>query len=254
MKLKLYLAKLALVSLLLVGCATSPGESEQDVLSESSDIEPTVVSYGNFNDPLIRMNRVIFDANDLVYRNALIPASRVYINLVPDSARNRVTDFFANLKTPIYLVNNLLQGSPERSVRNLLRFSINSTLGIAGLFDQADRWFDLAPAPTNFNETLSSWNQGYGMYLVLPLAGPSDIRSGVWRVGDYFLNPVVYLTENPDRLVIQGVEAYNSFAPQALGYQELYEESDDPYLFFRNLYLQGVIRDAEYRNEPDEAQ
>lgn len=254
MKLKFYPANLALFSLLLVGCASAPEEREHAVLPENSDIEPTVVGYENFNDPLISFNRVVFDVNDFVYRNALIPGSRVYVKLVPNSARNRVTDFFANLKTPIYLVNNLLQGKPDHSVRNLMRFGINSTLGIAGLFDQAERWFDLEPVPTNFNETLSSWNQGYGVYLVLPLAGPSDIRSGVGRVGDYFLNPVVYLTENPDRLIIQGIEAYNSFAPQALGYEKLYEESDDPYLFFRNLYLQGVIRDSEYRDEPETEQ
>lgn len=249
-KLKLSLPLVLLA--VLQACASAEGtnpQTERGIETAGGDvIEPTVVSYQNYNDPLMGMNRAIFQFNDFSYRHAIIPLSEGYLEIVPPPVRDGITNVFDNIKTPIYFVNNLIQGRVSDSLTNLARFSINSTIGILGIMDPARDAFGLEPAHTGFEDTLSHFGSGYGVYVVLPLIGATDLRNSVGRVGDYFLNPIVYLTDNPERLVIQGVDGVNTFAPQAVNYLELKEQADDPYLFFRNMYLQGVIRDAEYVN------
>jgi phospholipid-binding lipoprotein MlaA len=76
--------------------------------------------------------------------------------------------------------------------------------------------------------------------------GQSERRGSASLVVDHFLNPVIYLTENPERSAIQGYDFPQTYAPGAERHETLRRKSDDPYIFFRNLYLQGVQRDAEY--------
>ena len=244
------------ISCLVVACSSTAQQSSpaqnttqnNDTIGASS-IEPTVVSTPEYNDPLIGFNKAMFKFNDVAYRYALIPFSEGYIAVVPSPVRGSITNFFANIKMPISFVNNLLQGKPEDSARNIARFGINSTLGILGIFDPAQDWFDLTPAQSNLNTTLSSWGAGYGFYLVLPILGPSDLRNTLARFGDQALNPVNYLPEEQDRIILQGVDNINAFAPQAQRYLDLKAEAEDPYIFFRNMYLQGVVRDAEYSDQ-----
>ncbi len=228
---------------------TAPADASANSTSgdPTPDIEPTVVSAPEYNDPLIGINRAVFAFNDAAYRYVVIPLSNGYIAVVPSPVRTSVTNVFNNIKMPVYLVNNLLQGRPEHSLRNLARFGINSTLGLLGLFDVANDWFELPPARTGLNDTLASWQAGYGIYLVLPFLGPSDVRNSIGRIGDQFLNPINYLSAEQDQMVLQGIDNVNGFAPVASRYLELRAESDDPYLFFRNMHLQGIIRDAEYQ-------
>jgi phospholipid-binding lipoprotein MlaA len=65
-------------------------------------------------------------------------------------------------------------------------------------------------------------------------------------VVDHFLNPLVYLTDDPERTALQGYDFFQDYAPGAEGYQTIRSKSEDPYIFFRNLYLQGVQRNADY--------
>jgi phospholipid-binding lipoprotein MlaA len=65
-------------------------------------------------------------------------------------------------------------------------------------------------------------------------------------VVEHFLNPITYLTDDPERTAIKGYDFFNEYAPEAERYETLRRKSDDPYIFFRNLYLQGVQRDADY--------
>ena len=244
------------ISCLVVACSSTAHQTSQtQSTSQSNDtigsteIEPTVVSTPEYNDPLIGFNRAVFKFNDAAYRYALVPFSEGYIAVVPGPVRGGITNFFANIKMPIYFINNLLQGKPSDSMRNAARFGINSTLGILGIFDRAEDWFDMAPAQTDLNTTLSSWGAGYGFYLVLPILGPSDLRNTLSRFGDQALNPINYVSEDRDQLILQGVDNINAFAPQAQRYLDLKAETEDPYLFFRNMHLQGVVRDAEYSND-----
>jgi len=209
-------------------------------------IKPTVVSYPEYRDPLIGLNRAIFAFNDVTYRYLLIPLGKGYMRVVPDPVHRSVGNFFYNLKMPIYAVNHLLQLEPKPMGRNLLRFGINTTVGLLGLFDAARAWWGLEREETDFEETLSGYGAGYGIYLVLPIFGPSDLRKSASLVVDHFLNPVVYLTENPERSAIQGFDFFQDYASEAERYETLRRKAEDPYTFFRNLYLQGVQRDADY--------
>jgi phospholipid-binding lipoprotein MlaA len=251
--------------LLTGGCATVKGsggkegqktESSPEVLYfpspggptviEPTVIEPTVVSYPEYRDPLIWMNRGIFAFNDVTYRYLLIPLGKGFTKVVPEPARDSIGNFFDNIKMPVNAVNHLLQLEPVPLGKDLLRFVINSTVGLAGLFDPADAWWDIEADPTGFDDTLAKYGAGYGFYLVLPILGPSDLRNTTSLVADHFLNPIIYLLENPERSGVQGFDAFQDYAPGAERYETLREKSEDPYIFFRNLYLQGVQRDVDY--------
>jgi phospholipid-binding lipoprotein MlaA len=213
---------------------------------EPTVIEPTVVSYPEYRDPLIWMNRGIFAFNDVTYRYLLIPLGKGFTKVVPEPARDSIGNFFDNIKMPVNAVNHLLQLEPVPMGKDLLRFVINSTVGLAGLFDPADAWWEIEADPTGFDDTLAKYGAGYGFYLVLPILGPSDLRNTTSLVADHFLNPIIYLLENPERSGVQGFDAFQDYAPGAERYETLREKSEDPYIFFRNLYLQGVQRDVDY--------
>jgi len=214
--------------------------------SGGTNFVPNVVSYDDYRVPLIGYNRVMFAVNDRLYRYALIPAAKGYRWIAPDPVERSVARVYNNLKTPGRAFNHLLQLNPGAAKTNLFRLGINTTIGLLGLFDPANAWFDLEPAETDLDDTLAGWGAGYGVYVVWPVLGPSDVRNSLSQVGSYFLDPVIYLTENPATITIQGFEYLQDFAPDADRYSELRKQSDDPYLFFRNLYLQGSQRDAHY--------
>lgn len=203
-----------------------------------------MVSTPRYRDPLIGVNRVFFAFNDVTYRYLLIPVAKGYRWVVPDPVETGIGNFFHNLKTPIYVVNDVLQFEPKPLGRHLSRFVINSTIGVLGLFDPAQAWFGLERKETGFQDTLADYGAGYGIYLVLPLLGPSDTRNGAGLLVDQFLNPIPYLTDEPDTTAIQIYDNFQEFAPGAEKYETLRRDLDDPYIFFRNLYLQGLQRDA----------
>lgn len=251
---------LLLAGLLASGCATGNGGRTRDGMRagpsaerlpfpasrRATAIEPTVVGYPEYRDPLIRVNRAIFAFNDVTYRYLLIPLGKGYTRVIPDPVHRSVGNFFSNIKMPVYAVNHLLQLEPKPLGRNLLRFAINTTVGLLGLFDPAKAWWGLERAETDFEETLARYGAGYGIYLVLPVFGPSDLRNGASIVADRFLNPVIYLTESPERTAIEGFDFFQAYAPGAERYETLRRKSDNPYIFFRNLHLQGVQRDVDY--------
>lgn len=208
--------------------------------------EKIVVSYSDYRDPLIGLNRIFFKFNDVAYRFLLIPIAKGYTRIVPDSVERCIGNFFYNIKSPIYAVNHLLQGKPKSAGRTVLRFGINTTIGILGFFDPARTRYAIEKEETHFENTLAHYGAGYGFYLVIPIFGPSDLRHGVSALADYFLNPISYLTEFPVSTLIEGYDNFQVFAPGAKHYLTLRRESKDAYTFFRNLYLQGVQRDEDY--------
>jgi phospholipid-binding lipoprotein MlaA len=133
-----------------------------------------------------------------------------------------VGNFFNNIRTPIPLVNHLLQGKPGRAGRDLARFGINSTVGVLGLFDVAESRFDMPRNDTGFSDTLVQYGTGYGTYLVLPLMGPSNVRDGSAFVLDSFLNPLTFILDIPEGIVVRGFDHFQHYAPSAeavSGYQ-----------------------------------
>lgn len=223
-------------------------DSEPVPVDEPDD--PLVVGFTDYNDPLQPFNRTMFVFNDVLYRYALIPLGKGYMKVVPGPVRQGVGNMFDNIREPLNGINHLLQGEGRSAGRNLLRFVTNSTVGILGIFDPASAWLGLEEEPTNLNETLSGYGMGYGFYLVLPFIGTTDARNGVSSITEGILHPVRHIFDDDDATYILIFGNFQAFAPQADAYLELRRQSEDPYLYFRNQYLQGVMRDQEAENAP----
>lgn len=264
-RLRDYAALVALLVGLASGCASNPQENDTLPNSEdgaevtnddNNDFEPTVVAQRDYRDPLIGVNRAIFAFNEVSYRYVLFPLGKGYTNVTPDPVQQGVSNFFYNLKAPIYLVNNALQLRPRDAGTNILRFGINTTIGIFGLFDPATHWFGIERVDTTFEDTLMQYGVGYGFYMVIPFLGPSDLRGGTSVLVEGVFHPVTYIADDRERLVIQGFDYFQDFAPEVETYEELLKQSEDPYIFMRNFYLQGIARDADYpgssRSESEE--
>ncbi|MDP1929980.1 MAG: VacJ family lipoprotein [Gammaproteobacteria bacterium] len=249
---------LALAVFCCAGMGVSVNVSAQpDDPLAGTGITPNVISFddstimdsetGEVRDPLIRLNRAVFAFNDVSYRYAIIPAARVYQNGIPAPLRTGVGNFFDNIKSPILFTNHLLQIKPREAGVDLARFVINTTIGLAGLFDPATTMFDLQRDETSLSETLMRYGTGHGTYIVLPFIGPSNVRDGSAMFVDGLLNPLRYVLDNPESGVVRVFDNFQEFAPSAESYLTMRAESQDLYIFMRNLHLQGVQRDAAYQ-------
>lgn len=192
---------------------------------------------GTPGDPLERMNRGTHRFNTAVDRAMIRPVAVGYRNHVPAPVRVSVNNFLENLAYPTTIVNNLLQGKVKDTLNDIGRFAVNTTVGLAGLFDPASR-FGFAKNDEDFGQTLGRWGVPSGPYLVLPFFGPSTMRDGPaiyvdWqtdlRVGDQ-VDPAVEWT-------LIGLSLVNRRA-QFLEFDETWERAYDPYAFIRDAWLQ----------------
>jgi len=235
----------------------APTRLEVNTKAGTEKIEPLVVSYEkdvDFDDPLEWINRPVFEFNDVLYRYALVPVSRGYIKYTPDFFQTGVSNFFNNLDEPLNVLNYAAQLEGKASGRSLARFLINTTVGILGLFDPATHWFEIEYQDTSLNNTLASYQVDYGAFLVLPVLGQTDLRNGVSTIAEGLAHPINFTTDNPDAFYIQAYGKFHQIAPSAVNYESLRAQSEDPYVFFRNLYLQSVLRDQTYQYPAQPAQ
>ena len=155
---------------LVSGCATTAPGSK--VLAPENCSLPYEIS-----DPWEPFNRAVYRFNARVDEAVLLPVSRGYERVLPQPVRTGVSNFFSNLGELKNVINHTLQGRPGRTLQSLGRFVVNTTAGVAGLFDVASP-IGLEHQPTGFGDTLARWGTAPGPYLVLPLLGPSSVRDG----------------------------------------------------------------------------
>jgi len=156
-------------------------------------------------DPLEKINRATFEPFRAFDRVALRPAATAYRRVLPNGVRRSVRHFLDNLASPQIFANDLLQGRIKPAGNTLLRAVINSTLGIGGLFEVAER-FDLRRHSNDFGKTLARYGARDGAYLFVPLLGPSNVRDLSGTVVDLFLNPLL-LFDSPSRYYLLTVES-----------------------------------------------
>ena len=145
-------------------------------------------------DPWEPFNRAMFTFNDRLYFWVLKPVAEGYSAVLPEPARVSVGNFFSNLRSPIRFVNCVLQANFIGAATELFRFMLNSTIGLAGLFDPAGgEEIGLVRQDEDFGQTLGSYGVGQGFYIVWPFLGPSSPRDTVGMIGDYFSYPISYL-------------------------------------------------------------
>jgi phospholipid-binding lipoprotein MlaA len=226
--------------LVLTGCASDRMPPAEAAVAEQA------------NDPFEPMNRAIFDMNNGFDKAVLLPTAQAYVAVVPDQARDSVHNFLDNLDAPVTFANDLLQGEFERAGQTFSRFSVNTTLGIGGLFDVAARW-GIPPHSEDFGQTLGVWGVGEGPYLVLPFFGPDPPRDAGGQVVDIFLDPTTYIHIRGHLYWSAGREVAEAIdlRSRSIGDLESIERSSvDYYASMRSLYRQH--RNNEIRNgKPD---
>jgi phospholipid-binding lipoprotein MlaA len=141
-----------------------------------------------FNDPYEASNRAFYDISVTLDRIILRPAGQVAAAL-PMEITGPVSNFADNVGLPGMVANGFLQGDIAGMGTNTMRFLINTTIGIGGLFDPAGA-IGLAEESTDFGETLTVWGVPEGAYLVLPLFGPSTERDAVGTLVDLLIDPL----------------------------------------------------------------
>jgi phospholipid-binding lipoprotein MlaA len=189
-------------------------------------------------DPIEPVNRAFFWVNDKLYFYLFKPIARGF-RIVPEPGRAAVKRAFANLLFPVRFAGNLLQFKFRGAGIELDRFLVNSTIGLAGLFDPAKNYFHLDPQEEDLDQTFGHYGIGHGFYLVLPVFGPSSLRDGVGGVGDLYLDPMIYAgLKDWEYYGITGVTMLNALSLDKDTYEQIKEDALDPYLFVRNAYVQ----------------
>jgi phospholipid-binding lipoprotein MlaA len=179
---------MVLVVLTGAGCSTAPskesGQPPDQPYYERSrmmidDVDAPLV----INDPWEGFNRTIFRFNSYADRFVLNPAVSVYRFVFPGFVRKGISNFFTNLDNIQTVVNEIFQLHPGSAVQTTGRFIVNTTIGVAGLWDPATP-IGIPQHYEDFGQTLGRWGVGTGPYLVLPLFGPSFARDATGKVVD----------------------------------------------------------------------
>ncbi len=206
---------------------------------------PAVVNE-TINDPYEQRNRDVHAFNKAVDRAIFQPITKV-VGGGGDGKRRSggvmryVGNFGSNADLPRNFVNDVLQANPEDAAHTAMRFLINTTFGIAGIFDPATQW-GLPARPTDFGETLYVWGLNEGAYVELPILGPSTSRAVLGRVVDFAMNPVRYIVPSPERYAFTGARIVSGAGKRA-EYSDTIDDvlynSADSYAQARLLYLQN---------------
>jgi len=220
----------ALALLTLSACAGTPGK-------------------GDPRDPLESYNRAVYTFNDKLDQFVLKPVAKGYDNVLPTVAKTGVRNFFGNLGTVLTMANNALQGKGEDAFSDLGRFLLNSTFGVAGLFDIATP-VGMPQHKEDFGQTLGKWGIGSGPYFVLPFLGPSTIRDAMAKPLDWQLQYPTHVSDIPVRNSLYALEVIDTRASLLGASNVLGEAALDPYVFVRDAYLQRRQRMVYDGNPP----
>lgn len=216
----------------LTGCATVPEASRDQ------------------RDPLESVNRGVYAFNDGIDKAVLRPVARGYKKVVPTPIQTGVSNFFANAKYPVTLVNNLLQGKFTAALSDTARFTLNTTFGLGGLLDPATA-AGLDVNDEDFGQTLGKWGVPPGPYLVVPFLGPYTLRDGVGSLADDFAEPRAYIEEDRTRWSLWAADKFERRV-RLLEADALLDRAGDPYAFVRSAYLQRreyLVRDGDVPSE-----
>jgi phospholipid-binding lipoprotein MlaA len=210
------------------------GENGDNPWDEEPEETPLVV-----RDPLSGFNRAMFTFNDRLYFWVLKPVSEGYRAVVPRPARQGIKNFFNNLRAPIRFVSCVLQGKGHAAMAEYSKFVINSTAGILGFGNPTAKYPQLNPSEEDMGQTLGVYGVGNGIYLVLPIFGPSTLRDAVGMIADrFFLDPAGYIEPPEAQIGVNVWETVNSTSFRIGDYESLKDASIKPYEAFRNAYIQ----------------
>ena len=222
---------LGLLLLQVGACASSPKVTEGGAQAEERVKDRSPV------DPWEPLNRGIYAVNDGLDTITLKPLAKGYKAITPGFVRRGISNFFANLGTPLNIINNLLQGKGRDALSDTARLVMNSTVGIGGLFDPATS-AGLVQHDEDFGQTLATWGVPNGSYVMLPILGPRTLRDLIALPLDIFLDPLFHYDNSSirDKLwILQGIH----LRAKLLAAENIINDSFDPYITIREAYLQN---------------
>ncbi len=211
---------IGVAALFLSGCATYSENSMTDQ-----------------NDPWQTVNRPVFAMNDAFDQVLFKPLAKTYDAVMPEPFQDGVTNFFSNLNEIDNAINNLIQGKPEKFATSVGRLAINTTLGLAGIFDVAS-YIGLTHAPEDLGQTFGTYGAGAGPYIVLPILGSSSVRDVPGRILSMYLNPLAWLDDVSFRNIMVGVNAVDARS-NLLAKEDIASEiSNDKYTLYKDAFLE----------------
>lgn len=217
------------------------GEKPSDEYGDVTEEEARESDGPGIADPIETFNRGIYHFNDKVYFWVWKPLAHGYKYVVPEGIRGIFSSFYENIKAPIRIINNLLQGEPKFAAIELAKFFINSTLGVGGLRDCAKECFGIEGRYADFGQTLGKYGVGFGFYLVIPFLGPSSPRDGIGWLADWTLRPTTYVSTewfSAESVGLYVHEKVNDTSFHLGEYEMIKEAAIDPYLAMRDAYVQ----------------
>lgn len=196
----------------------------------------------DINDPLEPLNRLFFGLNEILQKAVLGPATEIYRIFIPPPVREAIGNMIDNLRSPVILANDILQGEGERAWHTTQRFVINSTIGVVGVMDVAEG-MGIPKHDEDFGQTLAVWGVDEGFYVVLPLFGPSNPRDAVGKLlVDSYFDPLGLYLDNTDRdperyarLSVGAVDEYGGVVDEL---EQIRKTSVDYYAAVRSMYRQ----------------
>ena len=195
-----------------------------------------------------RASRAIFKFN-MGFDNAILePIAKGY-NKLPEPVKNGTSNFTSNIATLLSIPNHLAQGNIKGAGNATASFLINTTIGIVGLANPAEK-MGFSAQKEDVGQTLGSYGIGPGCYFVLPILGPTTVRDSVGMVADTFVDPFAHVTwrekellgtsgNQLDYLTVKGTTAVDFRADNETNFKSLEENSIDLYASFKSLYLQN---------------
>lgn len=201
-------------------------------------------------DPWERINRVAFAFNDRFDRAIAQPVAGAYHAIVSPIVQMQVSHFFGNASYPVVIANDLLQGKWTDAGRDSGRILLNTTVGVAGLFDPASA-LGLSANNEDFGQTLGTWGVANGAYLMLPFLGPSTARDSAGLLVDQIFEPRSYLRDSGLRWGLWLGRSLDRRV-QLLGSDAVLDQAGDKYVLIRSAYLQRreyLMRDGRVSDE-----
>jgi len=248
---------LLLILFALSGCATTSNKAASSDTSKLLVAEPNGDDFEDefsdeefdikkVNDPLRGYNRFMTKFNDKFFIYLLDPVARAYKAVVHEEIRSSIGNFSHNLIFSIRVVNNLLQLKFKNALEETARFSINSTIGLLGLFDPAKKYFNLKPHEEDFGQTLGHYGLGSGFHIVLPFLGPSNLRDMLSLFPDSYISPFYYFSERCYNLLPNSyasslsvmADQVNKESLQTGEYETIKKDAVDLYPYLRDIYEQ----------------
>ena len=207
---------------------------------EFPDEELPIDENAGIKDPIEPINRAFFQFNDKLYFWVMKPIAVGYSFVTPEPVRIGVNNFFYNLSFPVRFINCLLQGKGLAASDEVVRFFINSTVGMAGFLDVATNKLEIKKNDVDLGLTFGTWGMGPSFYINWPILGPSSVRDTVGFVGDAFLYPISYIFDPTTyTFALNAFNLVNQTSLRIGDYEDLKKAAFDPYIALRDAWYQN---------------